>query len=264
MQPKATCASGLLLLLVSLSPNFVGRAAAQGKVKPLNANDARLTFSFPVQPGRKPLRLKVELDKAGTLTGVSVFRENEPHPVQTLSNCFNGLPEQLTEGLDDSEISQLIKHDDLNFDGFEDLELLVYDNSHLDKKLYCIYLWDTKAGQFRYSSDLTDIAANVEVHPKNKTITSHEDWFGGPWQDSTYRWVGDKLELIEQNNLLGDWSTQKDGQCGFTFTCSRLINGKMITTLEKDICTPEAMDNLPNCPAAPPSPESQPPKQNQK
>jgi hypothetical protein len=69
--------------------------------------------------------------------------------------------------------------------------------------------------------------------------------------------------LIEQDGLYGDGSTQTDKKCGFEFSCNRLINGKMVTTLEKPICTNEEMENLPTCPdgALPPAtkaPESMP------
>ena len=131
---------------------------------------------------------------------------------------------------------------------------------HLDKKLYCIYLWDNKAGRYSYSKELSnDIGANLEAHHENKTLTTREDWFGGPWQYNVYHWRNDKLELIEQNSLLGDWSMQKDGKCGWEYSCSRLVNGKMVTILEKPVCTPEEMSNLPECPAASTSPASKEP-----
>lgn len=89
-----------------------------------------------------------------------------------------------------------------------DLELMSNYTPHLDKKLYCIYLWDNKLGRFNYSKELTEIASNLEAHRENKTLTAREDWQGGAWEESKYRWNRDKLELIEQNSLLGDWSSQ--------------------------------------------------------
>ena len=44
----------------------------------------------------------------------------------------------------------LVRHADYNFDGYEDLELLQYVNDHLGKSLFCVYLWDDKAGLFRH------------------------------------------------------------------------------------------------------------------
>lgn len=224
--------------------------AAQDDAKPLDPNDPRLTFSFPIKKGGSPMQFKVNLDKSGAITGVSVLRSGQTEPFQTLPACENLLG-QVDEGWEDYELSKLVTHADFNFDGFEDLELLQYYDEHLDKKLYCIFLWDDKAGRFAYSSELTEISTNLETHPENKTLTASEDWQGGAFQNSTYRWNSGKLELIEQDSLLGDWGLTPDkGKCAFEFTCSRLINGKMTKTLGKNICTQEEMDNLPNCPAA--------------
>lgn len=262
MLGKKLFSFGLLVLFVAFAPCVHHRASAQNKVptqdsaadqdkpKPLDPNDPRLTFSFSIQPGLKPFRFKVKLDKAGTITGVLVFREGASIPFQNLPSCEVDIADQVNEYWIDNEISQLVKHADLNFDGFEDLELLQYYNPHLGKKLYCIYLWDNKTGHFSYSKELSDIGVNLEAHSENKTLTTLEDWQGGPWQADTYRWIGNQLELIEEISLLGDWSTQTDKKCGFEFSCNRLINGEMVTTLEKPICTNEEMENLPDCPAA--------------
>lgn len=64
---------------------------------------------------------------------MSVFREGDSRPFQTLPTCTAPPGDQLTE---DEVGLELLKHADLNFDGFEDLELLVYYLPHLDKKLY--------------------------------------------------------------------------------------------------------------------------------
>lgn len=268
---ETICACSLLALLASFSPNAHNQAAAQGKAapqkdvadqdapKPLDPNDPRLTFSFPIQPGGKPFRFKVELNKTGNIAGVSVFRDRDSKPFQTLTSCQNiDFTDPVTEFWTGYEIAMLINHADLNFDGFEDLELLQNYIPHLDKKLYCIYLWDNKTGRFIYSKELTDVGVNLVTHSENKTLTTREDWQGGPWEKSTYRWNSGKLELIEQDGLYGDWSTQTDKKCGFEFSCNRLINGEMVTTLEKPVCTPEEMDNLPPCPAAvtPPAPKA--------
>jgi len=119
---------------------------------------------------------------------------------------------------------------------------------HLDKKLYCVFLWDAKTERFAYSKALSDIAANLQPHPESKTLTTREDWMGGAWEESTHRWNGGKLELIEQDGL---GLKPSDGSCSFTYTCSRLIEGRLVTTLEKAVCTPEEMGNLPDCPSSP-------------
>jgi hypothetical protein len=148
----------------------------------------------------------------------------------------------------DAELAQLVVHADVNFDGFEDLELLQNYVPHLGKVLYCVYLWDRKSERFILSPEVSDIAINLEAHAESRTLTTHEEWQGGNWRDSTYRWKGHKLELIEQNSLMGDWSLPQnaDQKCGVQFTCSRVVKGKMVTTLRKLVCTPD--ENLPDCP----------------
>jgi len=122
----------------------------------------------------------------------------------------------------------LLKHADLNFDGFEDVELLQYYAPHLDKSLYCIYTWSEQGGRFRYAPEIPRVdPIPDQVH---KTITVHEDWQGGVYSDSTYRWIGTKLELIEKN---GRVSGSENPQCGFTDYCSKLVKGNMVTTAER-------------------------------
>lgn len=222
----------------------------KGLTKAIDPDDPRLTFSFAIRPGGKPLRFKVKLGIDGAIAGVSVYRNGETRALQELSSCTN-FTDQVDEDWGWGDISKLIAHADLNFDGYQDLELIQNYIPHLDKKLYCVFLWDAKAERFVYSKELTDIAANMEAHPKNKTLTTRDDWMGGAWEESTYRWNNNKLELIEQTSFLGDWSTQTDKHCGFTFTCERLVNGKMVTTVEQPICTQEEMENLPGCPVIP-------------
>ena len=193
--------------------------------------------------------------------GVSVFRGSELQPFQTLPDCGAlQFPDHLNENWFDAEISEVLLHADLNFDGFEDLELLQYYIPHLDKRLYCIYLWDKETGRFSYSKDLTEIAVNLEPHPENKTLTAHEDWFGGVYADRTYHWIGAKLELIEERGRLYGSS---DPKCGFTDHCEELVNGKMITTLERPAtCTNDKGEDLDDieriCPTAatPPTPKA--------
>jgi hypothetical protein len=243
------CKSFLLPALLLFGSTILG--LAQEQEKPLDAADPRLTSSFAIHAGGKPLRFTVELDKIGEVTGLQVFRHGEKTPLQTLPVCGDaGLAEQVTDAWESYDFAKLVKHADLNFDGFEDVELLQDHSDHLAKYLYCIYLWDQKAGKFHLSDELTNDLGDPIPHPENRTLTTHEDWFGGPWQDSTYRWVGDKLELIQQVSLLGDWSTQTEKQCGFDYSCGRLIHGKWVTTLDKPICTDKAMNDLPDCPTA--------------
>ena len=250
MPEKMTRCLALLILVMLFASGERYHAVAQqagpgqGKLKPLNPENARLNYFFSVRPGEKLFRFKVNLDKTLTVTGVSVFRDGDSSPFQTLSACNSELKDQLTEY---DESSEFLRHADLNFDGFEDLKLLIYYIPHLDKRVECIYMWDAKTDRFRYSPEATALADPI-AHPENKTVTETQSWQGGAYESSTYRWTDAKLELIERHGLYGDWSTQTDKECGFSFICSRLIHGEMVTTLEKAVCTPEEMDKLPDCP----------------
>jgi hypothetical protein len=216
------------LLVAGLCDAFAQSQAAK------TTTDPALTFTFPIKPDGKPLRFHVELNKTGYISGISVFAPDQSKPMQTLASC--GVGDETYAEFGKQTDDPLLKHADLNFDGFEDIELL----------------YDYIPGRFRYSQGVTNIATNIEAHPGDRTLTTHEDWMFGPWQDSTYRWRAGKLVLVEQVSLLGSWSLP-EGQkrCGFTYTCSRLIRGKMVDTLKKPICDPDEMDDLPECPATP-------------
>src|SRR6185436_18125770 len=83
---------------------------------------------------------------------------------------------------------------------FEDVQLLQYYVPHLGKSLYCIYTWNERDGRFRYAPEIPE--TDPLPDPQSKTITVHEDWFGGVYSDSTYRWNGGKMELIEQHGTV--------------------------------------------------------------
>jgi hypothetical protein len=222
---------------------FLTSAAAQEKPKSLDPSKARTNYSFPVRPDRPPFRFQVQLDKSMTITGVSVVRQGASTPFQFLPSCDKNLTMELNEYDDKLE---LLKHADLNFDGFEDVQLMQYFHPHLATSVFCIYLWDDSAGRFRYAPEIPSI--NPLPHPESKTITVHQDFQGGPYIDITYRWNGTKVESIEEN---GRSYGSQNPECGFTDYCSRLINGEITITAERpagctdkpDVplgCSPEA------------------------
>src|SRR6266699_3984748 len=226
---------------------FVGILVSRGATgaqlkKPLDPNSAQTDYSFRPRPGADALFFHVEVDASSTVTGVSVSHEGQRNAFQTLSSCSKDLPMQLLEG---DEKLGLGRHADFNFDGYEDLELLQYANDHLGKSLFCVYLWDDRTGRFRYEPQL--FIADPIPHPETRTITSHSDYQGGPYTDSTYEWNGTKLVLLAEGGITYG---SKNAQCGFTSFCQRLINGKMRKIVE----TPTACSGNPveavDCPAS--------------
>jgi hypothetical protein len=227
--------------LLSLLAFVCGHIAAQEGPKPLDPSEARTTYVFPVHPGARPFRFKVELDQASTVSGVSVFREGDSSPFQTLPACKDAISEALTEYDDELE---LLEHADLNFDGFEDVELLQFCHPHLGTKVLCIYTWDNKSGRFRYAPEIP--LPNPVPHPETKTITVHQDWMGGIYADSTYRWTGAKFQLIEEHGRLDGTGSK----CAFVDHCEKLVNGQMITTLWRPVmCSENESDPPLICPA---------------
>ncbi len=201
-------------------------AVGQAQLKPLDPNNARISYSFSLRAGMKPFRFQVQLDKNSTITGVAVFSQADSIPFETLPACEDkGLTMELNEYDKDRE---LLKHADLNFDGFDDVQLLQFYHPHLGKSIYCIYTWDERNARFRYAPEIP--AIDPIAHPRNRTITVHEEWFGGVYTNSTYRWKAAKLELICESGRL---TAMRNPRCGFTDFCSMLIHGKMVITAEK-------------------------------
>jgi hypothetical protein len=212
------------LLAVTL---LFGAALAQNRPGPFDAAKGHTSYSFPVRPAGEPFRFQVQLDKTGTITGLAVFRPGDPAPSQVLPSCEPLLLRPLDEWDEDRE---LVWHGDLNFDGFEDVGLWQFFHPHLGDTHYCMYLWSEKDGRFVAAPDPPML--EPVLHPKTKTFTTHKDWMGGIWVDNTYRWNGGKLEIVESS---GRGSGSDDPNCHFTDRCEKLINGKMVTTLERPV-----------------------------
>ena len=86
------------MLLTFLLSVFCRVATSQDIAMPLDPNDPRLSFSFSIQPGVPAFRFKVGLNKAGHVTGVSVSREGESVPFQTLPKCaIIDIPEPVSD-----------------------------------------------------------------------------------------------------------------------------------------------------------------------
>jgi hypothetical protein len=205
-----------------------GTAYAQSK-KPLDPQRANTVYKFELHPGHR-LTLRVRLDDKSTIKTVDVYRENEPTPFQTLPACAYGGPMQLFEG--DEQLA-LVEHADMDFDGYQDIKILTYLNEHLGKKVFCIYVFSAKANQFRFEKQL--LIADPIPHPETRQVTSHSEYFGGTFEDSTYEWHGSALVLIAQE---GTRDNPKNPECGPVHFSTRLsVTGEMLTTEDDSICS---------------------------
>jgi hypothetical protein len=219
---------------------------AQQSPKPYDPAKGRVDYSFPVVAGVPAFRFHVQVDPTGVITGVAVFAPGAETPLQTLVPCDVPIAEPFNEH---DQHLELLRHADLNFDGFEDVELLRYLHPHLGTEIYCIYLWDPQSGRFRDAPE--DFPSmNPVVHPESRTLTVHRDWMGGIYADTTFWWNGAKYEEVESS---GRSSTSDDPKCSFTDHCVRLINGKMVTTLQRPVvCKDDRVDPPLYCPLQPP------------
>lgn len=244
----------IAVLTFVIAPSPIG--AQQDEPKPLKPNDPRLDFSFAVSPDAQPFRFHVDLDRKGTIKGVSAYRRGETTPFQTLSSC-GSFPDQIDTQWGWGDFTVLIAHADFNFDGYQDLELMQNYIPHLDTKVYCIFLWDNHAHLFRYSKELSEQGVNLEPDPKSKTLHARQDWMGGRREDRTYRWTGGYLELIEvQGEDPNGPDAVSHGKACDEIYCMQRIGGKLVTTTDK--CVEDGKPR-PECPAAPQQPAPQPP-----
>jgi hypothetical protein len=85
--------------------------------------------------------------------------------------------------------------EDINFDGIPDLQifLMCYTRGQVARK-FAAYVW-TSRGQFEEVEQWTDLC-NPEIHPENQTITENYRSDINERTYNTYKWNGDKLELI--------------------------------------------------------------------
>ena len=94
-----------------------------------------------------------------------------------------------------SDVNWINDKEDINFDGIPDLQIFLmnYTRGQVAKK-YAAYVW-TSRGQFEEVKQWTDLC-NPEIHAENQTITENYRSDSNERTYNTYKWNGDKLEVI--------------------------------------------------------------------
>ena len=215
---------------------------------PLPSNDPRLNFSFAVSENQKPLKFHVELDAEGRIREVTVFRQDALEPLQRLDLCSTET-EPVRKDTDDYAISRFIAHQDLNFDGNEDLKLLIDWVPHLDKWIYCDYLWNPRAERFEYSKEVSDIDSSLTVDAKQHTLTATANYLGDDSIISTYHWKNGRLEEIAEDSVTENPDAKEGDPCQQIHTYSERIKNRMVDTTRECVCFGSGP-----CPDAPPPP----------
>ncbi len=193
------------------------------QVQPLDSTAAETEYRIVVRSGRPPLIIRVEIGDGGKLGDTLVYHPGDSTPFQRLASCDPSLALDLNE---QPTHRVLVEQADLNLDGYDDLKRLQFYDAHLDKSIFCVYLWDEKASRFGQQPQIT--LTNPIPHPENRTITSHSEFFGGTWSDSLYVWSAGKLLPIAEWGVTNEpSSTGANVACPWTAWCAKRISGQM-------------------------------------
>jgi len=244
--------TGFLLLVLAIGVSV--KPCGSQEATRLDSKSTKTEYSFSVRPGRPPLTFRVQIGESGKIGDALVFHQGEQVAFQTLASCD---PQLAMELYQEDENRNLIEHADFNFDGFEDVELLQFHHSHLGKSIFCVFLWDDKAGRFRYEPQIP--SPDPIPHPETKTITTHNDYMDGSYGDSTYVWSGKTVLEIASKGIAHEKSSPS---CPWTAFCYKRINGKLRAVTLKPTgcddtdprevtCTPPPLRII-NKPKAPP------------
>lgn len=95
-------------------------------------------------------------------------------------------------------VMDLVSHEDLNFDGRQDLMMLSWAGA-TGNTGSLVFLFDPKSGKFLHHKELSELPS-IGVDPTTKTITSYNKGghAGAMFTSETYRWEGARLVKIEE------------------------------------------------------------------
>ncbi len=186
-----------------------------------SAREPRTTYHFRLSEKGPELTFQVALDKDLVPESISVFRADESRPFQILQNRCKSSPGDYPNW--DYPALELLRAADMEFDGYNDIELVAYGNMpHLENLFYCVWLWDPGTQRFHESSGWTDVA-DPKPDPMTRTIHSHRYYLGGPEIEQTYAWLEGKLTLIEVDSLFYDGPVPG---CGL-YTVEKRVTGEL-------------------------------------
>lgn len=171
-------------------------------------------------PGLQGIGLEENLDTAGNLQGILVFKGNQQ--IQSLPVC-GGTPVPRQPPLGTLNLT------DLNFDGLPDLLLQVSTKNGNDS--YCVWLWDPKSQRYVASPELSQLT-NPRPHPSNRTITSFTNLdcgSGGCHDQKTYVWSKGQLKLVkDESQTLAENVAVSGPGCNYVLTVQEQKKGKMV------------------------------------
>lgn len=211
--------------------------------RPQVSRTPQTEYSFAVRSGKPTITIRIEIAATGKIGNALVFQEGTLDPIQRLASCQPNLAMELYEG---DESTVLVEHADFNFDGYEDLKILQFHHPHLGKSIFCVYVWDDKTSKFRYEPQIP--MPDPVPHAESKTITTHNVYMGGTWNDSVYVWSGNRVIPIAEWGLANEAGLPgTNADCPWTAWCSKRVNGRMRSVVRKSTGCNGADPETVNC-----------------
>ena len=189
MQNRGVNLSGLIVLLaVVLGCSASGETTTNTLANALKS-DSTNWFTFQIHRDLPPWQFHLlRANDWPVICGIEVFKANAERPFQALTNVSSEL-----EAWQNGDSLEAL---DMNFDGFKDLRTVNYWGVTGNIGYNC-WLYDTNAGRFVFSAELSDLCCTRFVLA-GKRIYSHANGGIDYFSSATYVWENAKLVMIEE------------------------------------------------------------------
>jgi len=169
------------------------------------------------------LLIRLSIDTVDGRCSASRIDVVDPERGRTVQTIVPGETDRLCDLPDD----QVLIVEDIDFDGDDDLRLVQFIPAAPNVPYY-YWRYDERSGTFERDTTLEEITSPEFDHLTHR-ITSF--WRGG-WRQygtSVYAYIDGNVTLVEQREIRDD----PDRPGLSILTVSRLIDGKMVTTVEE-------------------------------
>jgi hypothetical protein len=195
-------------------------------------------FTFKIHPALPEFQFTVIGDvERNAVTAIHVFRRGESNAFQVLTNGWAEPPYRNAE---------YFAVEDINFDGFKDVRLLVWSGA-TGNKGFDFWLYDTNGDSFIYSRELRELC-NPAVDKEHKLIStpSTGGMAGRIYRDARYGWENGQLVLLwqqdqdERKSFLRQWVSKyvrlpQPQEVSFVRITRERRNGKLRITEKRTI-----------------------------
>jgi hypothetical protein len=168
-----------------------------------------------------------------TVESIEVFAGDSSQPLQTLNECrMEETP------LKPDDASSWFKAEDLNFDGYADIVMKVFQGA-TGNEANCVWLFEPNTGKFVFSRAFSDVIGNHRIDAKKKTIVTSSNGSAYTFSIQTYAVRNGEPVLI-----LDERHEQAEGKCPYHWIRRKEKDGVMVVAEEGWIdadekpCTP--------------------------